>query len=193
MYLSDLLERELLALAGRVDHPLTIIETGSIRSAEEQYRLNDGWSTLTFAEWVRHKGGRVMSVDLDTAAAHTVLTRAGLRDHVDLHQGDSLDFLADLICGGDIFADLTDPPRVDLLFLDTDNDADLILKEYLLGRQLLTDTGVVIVDDVDLASPHVHKGDDLVPFLDAQGVRYRIEQRRGTTYSTGVLIVGEGL
>jgi Methyltransferase domain len=185
MYLSELLTAELHALADRIDHPVIILETGSIRSGYEQYRLNDGWSTLTFAEWVAERGGRAISVDLDTTAAELVLRTAGLRDHVDLIRGDSLDTLHDLIYGGD-------PPRVDLLFLDSANDGDLTFKEYMLGRQLLSRPAVVIVDDVDLSDPNICKGDDLIPYLASQGVPYRLARRNGTTYSTGVLIVEEG-
>jgi len=186
MYLSELLTAELQVLAGRVNHPLTILETGSIRSTQEQYRLNDGWSTLAFALWAAEHDGRVISLDLDTTAANTVLSETGLGDRVELVQGDSLNVLHDLIYGGD-------PPRVDLLFLDSENDGDLTFKEYVLGRQLLNRPGLVIVDDVDLSDPNIRKGDDLVPYLTAQGVPYRLTRRNGTTYNTGVLIVEEGL
>lgn len=177
MHQSEILREELARLRARTDHPLTVVETGSIRSAGEQYRSNDGWSTLTFAEWAAGDGGRVVSIDLDTSIARKVLASYGLADRVELRRGDSLEVLHELLDEG---------LAVDLLFLDSGDDPDLILREYLLGSRMVRAPGAVLVDD---AGPGATKADRVIPWLDRAGVPYRIEQRNGTTYTTGVLIV----
>jgi hypothetical protein len=178
MHLSEILDCQLDRLSAELARPLAILETGSIRNEREEYRLNDGWSTLAFARWVEREGGHATSIDLDTAAADRVLARHGLREHVELRQGYSLVVLDELVKAG---------ARVDFLFLDTDNDPQLILSEYLLGRRLVGSPGVVIIDDVD-PGQGAHKGDAVLAWLDGR-TPYRIERRTGTTYSTGVLVI----
>lgn len=178
MHLSEILDRQLDRLSAELARPLDILETGSIRDGREEYRLNDGWSTLAFARWVAREGGRAVSVDLNPDVADEVLARHGVREHVELRQGHSLVVLDEMVKAG---------RRVDLLFLDTDNDPQLILSEYLLGRQIVGSPGVVVVDDVD-PGLGAHKGDAVLAWL-AGRTPYRIERRTGTTYSTGVLII----
>lgn len=181
MHLSHLLENELAVFTvkcGRSD--LSILETGSIRGETENYHADDGWSTLTFAQHVREHGGYLHSVDLDIRAASVVLEKHELRRHATLIEGHSIDVLAGMLVAGE--------PMLDVALLDSDNDSDLILHEYLLVRRLLRRPGLLLVDDVDLDSTGVVKGHKIVPWFDRHGLSYRIEHRDGGAYSTGVLV-----
>lgn len=177
-HFSQLLTGELDAYrerTGRTD--LAILETGSIRNEAEEYHQNDGWSTLTFAQYVKAHGGALTSVDLDTSAADAVLTRHGLRDAVALVQQHSLEFLAGEVAAG---------ARYDVILLDSENDADLILQEYLLAKDL--GPGLLLVDDVEPNSTTVVKGHKLLPLVAAAGTPRRMLRRTGAgTFSVGVL------
>jgi hypothetical protein len=177
-HFSQLLTGELDAYSERTGRKdLAILETGSIRNEAELYHQNDGWSTLTFALHVADHGGSLTSVDLDIAAADTVLTRHGIREHVNLVQQHSIEFLAGEVAAG---------ARYDVILLDSENDADLILHEYLLAKNL--GPGLVLVDDVEPGSPTVVKGHKLLPLVQASGVSWRMLRRTGSgNFSVGVL------
>ena len=207
MHLSEILKTELAKLRDRmrVDGGATtadaveldIVETGTIRNPGEAYRINDGWSTLTFAEEVAEQGGRLTAIDLDVSAARDVLSVHGLMDGVTFFEGHSIDALSgmlanaygnakktnkgQLLLGGDGFADV--------VFLDSDNAAGLIFHEYLIAKRLVRSPGLIIVDDVDMTSDVVIKGHQLIPWLDAHGTPYRLEKRHGDGYETGVLVI----
>lgn len=189
---AELLRMELSSLRERLpmQHPphglpaqqsLTIIETGSIRSAAPAYEDDDGWSTLTFARDVAEHGGAVYSIDLDTTAAAIVLGERNLAWTTNLIQGHSIDVLAGMVREG--------YPAVDVAYLDSDNDAALILHEYLLVTRLLRSPALVIVDDVDPESEEVVKGHALLPWLETHAVPWQIITRSGPSVSTGMLVV----
>lgn len=178
-HMSKLLVAELDAFRTRTARDsLSILETGSIRGTEEQYHQNDGWSTLTLAEYVRDHGGSLTSIDLDTAAAHEVLTRHELRDVVDLIEGDSVETIDAL-------------PRstaLDVVLLDSDNDAELIMREFVAVRDLTASPALYLVDDVEPGSTGVVKGHKILPWLEEHDLPHRLERRTGDGYSTGVLV-----
>jgi hypothetical protein len=171
--------RNELATLGEV----TIVETGTIRGQGDEYRTGDGWSTIALAEHVRDHGGTVTSIDLDVTTAERVLAERGLRQHVELVQGHSIQVLTRLAAEG---------RRFDVVLLDSDNDAQLILDEWLIASTMLGRPGILIVDDVDLESALVVKGHKLVPWLDREGVLYEMTQREAGGYMTGVLIARFG-
>ena len=177
-HFSQLLTDELAAYSARAGRrDLTILETGSIRNEAEEYHQNDGWSTLTFAQHVKEHGGSLTSVDLDISAADVVLTRHGLRDTVNLVEQHSIDFLAAQIATG---------ARYDVILLDSENDADLILHEYMLAKNL--GAGLILVDDVEPGSTTVVKGHKLLPLIETSGTPSRMLRRTGAgTFSVGVL------
>lgn len=183
MNFQDIIRRELATLADRVGRTdLDIVETGTIRGAGDEYRTGDGWSTVALAEYARDNGGTVTSIDLDVSTARAVL--AGYVDHLDgyveLIEGHSIQVLTRFVAEGRVF---------DVVVLDSDNDAQLILDEWLVAAAMLERPGLLIVDDVDLESALVVKGHKLVPWLDREGVLYEITQREaGAGHTTGVLV-----
>lgn len=178
-HFSNLLVAELDAFRQRTGRDkLAILETGSIRGTEEQYHQNDGWSTLTFAEYVRDNGGSLISIDLDTAAADEVLTRHGVRDHVTLIEADSVATIEGL----------PDSSSLDVVLLDSDNDADLIMREFDAVCALTGERALFLVDDVEPGSTGVVKGHRILPWLQDHGITYRLERRTGDGYSTSVLV-----
>jgi cephalosporin hydroxylase len=184
MHLSELFNNELSKFresTGRT--ALDILETGTIRNEGEQYQMNDGWSTLTFAEDVRDNGGSLMGIDLSITAAENVLSAHGLRENVKLVQGYSVDVLAEML---ELPADVR--PSFDVVLLDSDNDGLLIMHEFMVVRRMMAPGALLIIDDVDMNSTGVVKGHHIAPWLDSHGVSYRIETRTGRGYQTGVLL-----
>lgn len=182
-HLSEILKAELAKLRERAEKAsLDIIETGTIRNTGENYRVNDGWSTLTLAEDAVKHDGAVTSIDLDISSAEAVLTQAGrkVRNRVTLAEGHSIDRLSDYLSAQFVY---------DVAFLDSDNDAALILHEYLIVRRMVRSPGLIMVDDVDMSSAEVMKGHQIVKWLDAEGTPYRLEKRHGDGYETGVLVI----
>lgn len=178
MDFQEIIRNELAALG-----EVTIVETGTIRGQGDEYRTGDGWSTIALAEHVRDHGGTATSIDLDVSTAERVLAEHDLGRHVELIQGHSIQVLTRLAAEG---------RRFDVVLLDSDNDAQLILDEWLIASTMLERPGLLIVDDVDLESTLVVKGHKLVPWLDHEDVSYEITQREAGQYTTGVLIARLG-
>lgn len=126
-------------------------------------------------------GGMVTSVDLDVSTAAKVLQNHELDPYVKLIRGYSIEVLTDMLLSGQEF---------DVILLDSDNDPRLILHEYMIAKRLLSDGGIIIVDDVDLESTTVLKGHALQPWLDDHDVAYRIKPRVGNGFTTGMMIIG---
>ncbi len=180
MYMHDILANHLATIRGMrpEGYELQILETGSIRQDTEAHRLGDGWSTLAFAENVIKHGGHVTSVDLDVSTARQVLTREGVIDDVTLRQGHSIDWMASMLGSGQ---------RFDVILLDSDNDAQLILHEFMIAQKLLQRPGLIMVDDVVPGSKEVVKGHQLLPWLDMLCRQYGITERTGGGVRSGVL------
>ena len=181
MHMSEVLREQLDRFRKTVgDDPqgLEILETGTIRQDTPEHRAGDGWSTLTFAEYVAQYGGHVTSIDLHTETAARVLTREGVADHVTLRQGYSIEWMASMLSAGQ---------RFDVILLDSENDATLILHEYMLAQKLLRRPGLILVDDVVPGSTAVVKGMRLVPWLESHGTKYQITPRSGGGVHSGVL------
>ncbi len=178
--LGDILNDELGKLD--VDFGIKVLETGTIRDATTNGRQGDGWSTLFFAQ--HPKVSRVVSIDLVTATADKVLTRHRVRDRVELVTGYSIEELANRLAIGD--------DQYDVVFLDSDNDAKLILHEFMIAKQLVAKNGIIIIDDVatPATTPGALKGELVLPYIENAGLSHRVMFRRGWSgYTTGVLVV----
>lgn len=182
MHMSELLKRELDSHRERTGKTsLSTLETGTIRNEGERYQINDGWSTLTFAEYAKETDGSHTGIDLSIVAATNVLLKHNLLNGVKLIEGYSVDVLGEMLVGAEL--------QFDVILLDSDNDPNLILHEYMLARHMLAPGGLLLVDDVDLESTGVVKGHAIAPWLARHGLTYRIEERTGDGYRTGVLVV----
>lgn len=188
MHLSEILKNELDAFRKRAGKKsLNIVETGTIRGAGDNYRANDGWSTLTFAEYVKANGGRFVSIDLDISVAVQVLKANKLYTHVQQIQGHSIDVLSGLALGAYLEKD-SEEGLFDVAFLDSDNNSSLIFHEYLIVKHMMRSPGLIIVDDVDVTSTEVVKGHEILPYAVANGIQHRLEIRQGDDMQTGVLV-----
>lgn len=127
---------------------MLVVETGTIRNTKPEYADGDGWSTLHLAEWGL---GDIFSIDLDVSICREFLTERGLIDRVHLMQGSSLDNLIH-------FSD------IDLAYLDSANDAELILAEFKLVETRMAKGGIVVIDDVLMDDREVVKGHLVVPY-----------------------------
>lgn len=180
MHMHDIIANHLMAAQDLrpEGYELQILETGTIRQDTEAHRLGDGWSTVAFAKHVAEYGGHVTSIDLDVDTAQRVLDREQLLDHVTLRQGYSIEWMASMLEAGQ---------RFDVILLDSDNDAQLILHEFMIARKLLNRPGLIMVDDVVPGSRDVVKGHELLPLLDGQSIGYAITERTGGGVRSGVL------
>lgn len=185
MHLSEILNAELASFRERTGKArLDILETGTIRGTTENYRVGDGWSTITFAEHVKANSGSLTSIDLDISNAELVLKDKRLTKYVNLIKGSSVQEINALASG----KTRATKRSVDVAFLDSGNDASLTFSEYLTVREIMRTPGLIIVDDVDMNSHEVVKGHEIVPFLQAQGIEHRIIERMGDGFRTGVLV-----
>lgn len=197
MHLSEILTNELTALAERTGRrKLDLLETGTIRGVTEEYQSNDGWSTLTLAAYAKVNGGKLTSIDLDVKASRAILKEHGLSSAVRLTQGHSIEVLSGLVASAYAVAEkpadnevrVGGPGFLDLAFLDSSNDGSLIFHEFLIVRHIMRSPGVIIVDDVDMESTEVVKGQKILPYVLAHDIPHRVIERRGSAVRTGVLV-----
>lgn len=146
--------RELQRLALFLNRPLNIIETGTLRSEKESFRIGDGYSTLHIAEWIRTSRIAHMfySIDIDPdnlTCCYRVLYARGLTPYVNLCKGDSAEVLS-----GFQFA-------IDFAYLDSCKEPEQNLKEF----RAVDASGalVVVIDDVYNCEDNVNKGRLTIP------------------------------
>lgn len=180
--MHDALTKELDTLRARRGYDeLSILETGCIRMEDPTYRDSDGWSTLTFGQYVQTHGGTLTSVDLDTSVAQRVLKEAGITHRASFQDGYSVEVLAKMVAANRTF---------DVVMLDTENDAQLVLHEYLVAKNLVTPGALMIFDDVDMTNiSGAVKGHLVVPWFDHHGIPYRMQQRISDQYVTNMVFM----
>lgn len=146
---------------------LNIVETGTVRKISNVYQRFDGYSTIHIANWIKKSGKahKFYSVDLQTTVCQNYLHQNKLLDYVNLIKLDSITFLQSI-----------DFP-VHIVYLDSANDADHILNEYLSIKDKVIKNGYILVDDVNLASRELFKGDKLVPYLKVHQVKFSLLNR----------------
>ncbi len=142
---------------------LTIVETGTARLGNTFF-AGDGGFTLIVGDYVRERGGKLYSVDIDSQALATAASALGLsRNFVQLVNQDSVAFLHHF------------KEPIDFLYLDSfDYDASnpLLSQQHHLNEILaaypnLSENSVVMIDDCDL--PEGGKGKLAINFLLSQG------------------------
>ena len=154
----------LFSLMSEMKPPLTIVETGTIRNHLESYAQGDGHSTLQFAKYVNNFGGEFYSVDIDPIAV-VVSTMVCTRDYpqamnkVNIIESDSVAFLESF------------EEPIDVLYLDSDNDANLILNEAKAALPHLHPESIILIDDCFEVGVEEEpfKGKLVIPFLEENG------------------------
>jgi predicted O-methyltransferase YrrM len=149
------------ALFNLIQGPKTIVETGTIRSHLWDYKIGDGHSTLRFAEYCSRFGGKLYSIDIDP---HAVVVSKSLVEErfpnadVEVIESDSVAFLKSF------------EEPIDVLYLDSDNDANLILEEAKAALCNLHPESIILIDDCfNKGSYDVEKGELVIPFLESEG------------------------
>ena len=141
----------------------TIVETGTIRNHLDTYKYGDGHSTLRFAEFVSRFGGELYSVDIDPMAV--VVSKA----LVGKEFPDSMESIHIIESDSVAFLESFDEP-IDVLYLDSDNDANLILNEAKAALGCLHEDSIILIDDCFNENEyHVEKGSLAIPFLEENG------------------------
>ena len=139
-----------------------IVETGCVRLPND---WGAGMSTVLFGEYVKHHGGRIVSVDLSEVNMNTCkeLTKP-YADVITYVVSDSLEYLPTI----------TD--KIDLLYLDSydcpiEGDASAAqehnLKEFKICESKLNDKAVIMIDDMGFANGG--KGAKTHEYLISQG------------------------
>jgi tetratricopeptide (TPR) repeat protein len=130
--------------------PITIVETGCMRRDPTQDKswTGDGCSTLLFDHYVRQRGGRVYSVDIN--AEHVEACRQAVSDSVSVHCGDSIAHLGALAA---FFKETGRAPS--LVYLDSFDSMSLepfqtglhCAKEFEAILPAIGERTLVVVDD----------------------------------------------
>ena len=139
----------------------TIVETGTIREVGDAGLIGDGHSTLKFADYCSKFGGKVYSVDIDpeAVALSSRMVSSKYPDvEVNVVESDSVAFLESF------------DETIDVLYLDSDNDANLILNEAKAALGCLHEESIILIDDCFNENEyHVEKGSLAIPFLEENG------------------------
>ena len=147
----------------------TIVETGTIRDTSARYELGDGHSTKHICTFVKeHPHCVFYSIDLHTDVCNDYLKKKNLRQYVQLIEGNSLDILPTL--------------SFDIAYLDSDNDSELIFKEFVIAKN--KGVKLIIVDDVDPSNPELKKGIQVMEYLDAHNLKYQLLPRQLVFWNT---------
>jgi predicted O-methyltransferase YrrM len=127
---------KMLNLDPETAHLLSLLVRAGRRTQVLEIGTSNGYSTIWLAWATRRFGGRVISIDANPAKlalADANLRRAGLRDLVDLRQGDATAVVASL------------PGPFDLVFFDADRRTAPAQLTLLLPR--LTPGALVLADN----------------------------------------------
>jgi predicted O-methyltransferase YrrM len=152
---------------------VVVVETGSIRNVKPEYIVGDGHSTHLIAQWIKANGGNFFSIDLDTSVAKKYLTELNLINWVQLIQMNSVNFLNKL---------KQDGVKLNLAYLDSANDPDLILAEFKIVESMMTPEGIIIIDDCIPDHPELLKGNAAIPYAKSQGYKVNLKARQGVIF-----------
>lgn len=142
---------------------LVLVETGTIRDTSKRNEEGDGHSTKFIAEFIKNKGvGEFHTIDLCTDICYNYLKTLGLEKFVNFHTDSSLNVLPTF-------------EKIDFAYLDSANDPELILNEFLIVWPKITKHGLVMADDCCLESIELKKGHLLIPYLEKQKIEFKID------------------
>ena len=130
-------------LQEKLQRDLVIVETGTIRG---DIRLQDGNSTVRFADYVKQHGGSFYSVESNKECVEYSRGVLGEREGVQVVEALSTDFLPS-------FSD-----KIDVLYLDSANDENIGLAEYEAAKPKLYEHTIILIDDCLEGSAAQRKG-----------------------------------
>ena len=159
---------KMLNLDPETAHLVSLLIRAGRRTRLLEIGTSNGYSTIWLAWATRPFGGRVISIDANPAKlalADANLRRAGLRDLVDLRQGDATAVVASL------------PGPFDLVFFDADRRSAPAQLALLLPRLTL---GALVLADNALSHP-----EEIAGYLAAVAAR--------TEFDHMIVPVGKGL
>lgn len=131
---------------------LFCIETGCIRFLRDA----DGHSTKTFGESLNGYG---VLHSFEFNQEHIEIAKKVCKDYLNciiFHQGDSREILPKVL-------KKIAPLQIHVAYLDSADDANLILKEFKIIEPYLKLGSILIVDDV--TCPSCKKGEKILPYL----------------------------
>jgi hypothetical protein len=119
-----------------LDRPVNIIELGTTRGPLGGGPPGDGWATQAWGWYAKKFDATVHTVDFDPVAIeYCKLITAEYQDHITYTVSDSVEFIKNF-----------DEP-IDFLFLDSGNDHQLMLNEFMAAKDKLHDRSIVLLDD----------------------------------------------
>ncbi len=158
--------RQMFQFLDRIDHPVTIVETGCVRTAGNW--LGDGQSTVLFDRYISSRDTDSIVYSVDINATSVAQARALVSDRVKLTCEDSVAFLTQLV--GRL---RSEGKTIDLLYLDS-FDIDWLhwypsaihhLKELCAAMRAISRETLVAVDDCPLDASFVPHSDKPVEFV----------------------------
>ena len=113
-----------------------MVETGCIRNID--WKISDGHSTLLFGWYCQKYGGLLYTLEIDSEALTLCkhVTKK-YKDRIKYILGDSANSILNL-----------NIEKIDLLYLDSANNAQIALNEYNAAKHFLHNDSIVIIDDV---------------------------------------------
>jgi predicted O-methyltransferase YrrM len=142
---ADLLEEAFIPVSPEVGRLLYILCRANNSKLIVEFGTSFGISTIYLACAARDNGGRVITTELSPSKARKAsehLAEAGVRDYVEIREGDALETLREV------------SGNVDFVLLD--GWKNLYLPVLKLIEPKLRQGGIVVADDLDIF-PEVHK------------------------------------
>ena len=134
--------------------PINIVETGCLR-IKDNFK-GDGQSTLLFDKYTQFRGekSKVYTVDINPKA--TEVCRSVVSDNVEIHTGDSVKYLIELLPRLK-----KEKQKISLFYLDSfdvdwqssDRSAAHHLKEITAIINYITEETLIVVDDAPILAP----------------------------------------
>ena len=112
------------------------VETGSIRNVD--WRFSDGYSTLLFGWYCKKYDGELYTLEIsEDALSLCQQVTEDYKEKINYILGDSSSSILRL-----------EVDEIDFLYLDSANDANIVLNEYKAAKHFLHDNSIIVVDDV---------------------------------------------
>ena len=150
---------KLFELISKQERPLVIVETGTIRNEGD----GDGHSTVGFS-FLAKDNKDIEFYTIDNNPECIELSKRVVENQIGLIP-DNVHFVES---DGDKFLESFDK-KIDVLYLDSANSADITLDEYISSKHLLKDTSIVMIDDADRNDTNLNKWKKVVPQMQEDG------------------------